>query len=182
MTTFFNAKQAKIAGLELEGNVSLSRISESLNNWSLGGNFTYLYSEVEKSDAQKNETNFNSKRGLQGAAPWMINADLRYEFKNSKNLKRTASLVYNVSAEKIYAVGFGNLDHVYEKPFHQLDFIIQSELSKKIDVKLGIYNILDQTYRLDMGDESTVKINASNLRLEDYKKGVSFNLSFGIKF
>ena len=91
-------------------------------------------------------------------------------------------MVYNVSAEKIYAVGFGNLDHVYEKPFHQLDFIIHSELSKKIDVKLGIYNILDQTYRLDMGDESTVKINASNLRLEDYKKGVSFNLSFGIKF
>lgn len=182
VTTFFNAKQAKIAGLELEGNVSLSRISESLNNWSLGGNFTYLYSEVEKSDAQKGETNFNKKRGLQGAAPWMINADLRYEFKNSNNLKRTASLVYNVSAEKIYAVGFGNLDHVYEKPFHQLDFIIQSELSKKIDVKLGIYNILDQTYRLDMGEDSTVKINASNLRLEDYRKGVSFNLSFGIKF
>lgn len=182
ITTFFNAKQAKIAGLELEGNVNLSRLSENLSNWSLGGNFTYLYSDVQKSDAQKGETNFNKKRGLQGAAPWMANADLKYEYKNSKNLKRTASLVYNVSAEKIYAVGFGGLDHVYEKPFHQLDFILQSELSKKVDVKFGIYNILDQTYRLDMGDKSTVQINTPNLRLEDYKRGISFNLSFGIKF
>lgn len=182
ITTFFNAKQAKLAGVELEGSFNLSRISESLSNLNFGANFTYLYSEVKKSDAQKLETNFNKKRGLQGAAPWMVNADLRYEFKNAKNLKRTASLVYNVSAEKIYAVGFGVLDHVYEKPFHQLDLILQTELSKKVDVKLGIYNLLNQTYRLDMGNQSTITINTPNLRLEDYKRGTSFNLSFGIKF
>lgn len=181
-TTFFNAKQAKLAGVELESSFNLSRISESLSNLNFGANFTYLYSEVKRSDAQKLETNFNKKRGLQGAAPWMVNADLRYEFKNAKNLKRTASLVYNVSAEKIYAVGFGGLDHVYEKPFHQLDLILQTELSKKVDVKLGIYNLLNQTYRLDMGNQSTITINTPNLRLEDYKRGTSFNLSFGIKF
>ncbi len=64
----------------------------------MGANFTYIYSDVEKSDAQKSETNFSKKRGLQGAAPWMLNVDLKYDFKNSKNLKRTASLVYNTSA------------------------------------------------------------------------------------
>ncbi len=182
ITTFFNAKQAKLAGVELEGSFNLGRISENLNKFNFGTNFTYIYSDVERSDAQKLETNFNKKRGLQGAAPWMLNADLKYDFKNSKNLKRTATLVYNVSAEKIYAVGFGGLDHVYEQPFHQLDFIFQSELSKKVDVKLGIYNILNQTYKLEMGKESTINISTPNLLLEDYKRGVSFNLSFGIKF
>ena len=106
-TTFFNAKQAKLAGVELEGSFNLGRISENLNRLNMGANFTYIYSEVEKSDAQKSETNFSKKRGLQGAAPWMLNVDLKYDFKNSNNLKRTASLVYNTSAEKIYAVGFG---------------------------------------------------------------------------
>jgi outer membrane receptor protein involved in Fe transport len=181
-TTFFNAKQAKLAGVELEGSFNLGRISENLNRLNMGANFTYIYSDVEKSDAQKSETNFSKKRGLQGAAPWMLNVDLKYDFKNAKNLKRTASLVYNTSAEKIYAVGFGGLDHVYEQPFHQLDFIFQSELSKKVDVKLGVYNILNQTYKLKMGDESTVNISTPNLLLEDYKKGISYNLSFGIKF
>ena len=181
-TTFFNAKQAKLAGVELEGSFNLGRISENLNRLNMGANFTYIYSDVEKSDAQKSETNFSKKRGLQGAAPWMLNVDLKYDFKNSKNLKRTASLVYNTSAEKIYAVGFGGLDHVYEQPFHQLDFIFQSELSKKVDVKFGVYNILNQTYKLKMGDESTVNISTPNLLLEDYKKGISYNLSFGIKF
>ena len=91
-------------------------------------------------------------------------------------------MVYNTSAEKIYAVGFGGLDHVYEQPFHQLDFIFQSELSKKVDVKLGVYNILNQTYKLKMGDESTINISTPNLLLEDYKKEFLYNLSFGIKF
>ncbi len=86
-TTFFNAKQAKLAGVELEGSFNLGRISENLNRLNMGANFTYIYSDVEKSDAQKSETNFSKKRGLQGAAPWMLNVDLKYDFKNANNLK-----------------------------------------------------------------------------------------------
>jgi hypothetical protein len=41
-----------------------------------------------------------------------VNADLKYEFKNSQNLTNTFSLVYNVSGKKIYGVGFGRLDNV----------------------------------------------------------------------
>ncbi len=48
-------------------------------------------------------------------------------------------------------------------------------------MKFGVYNILNQTYKLKMGDESTVNISTPNLLLEDYKKGISYNLSFGIK-
>ena len=61
----------------------------------MGANFTYIYSDVEKSDAQNLETNFSKKEGLQGAAPWMLNVDLKYDFKMPKSKERTASLVYN---------------------------------------------------------------------------------------
>ena len=183
-TTFFNAKSATLLGAELEGVFNLNTFSENLNRWSLGTNATFIYSDVKRSDAQSEETDFkaNRKRALQGAAPWMLNADLKYDFKNTGNLKRTASLVYNVAGKKIYGVGFGALDNIYEMPFHQLDFILQSELSKKVDVKLGIYNILNDTYRLEMGDRSAVTIYENDLLMEDYKKGTSFNLSVGYKF
>ena len=186
--TYFNAKSANLYGAEIEALLSLRRISENLDRWSVGANATFLHSEVERSDAQKEETHFGEKRTLQGAAPWMVNADLRYEFKNGNNLKRTASLVYNVSGKKIYGVGFGNLDNVYELPFHQLDLIFQGEISKKVDVKLGIFNLLDQQYKLELGQNNKVTIDPeklnepTNYRMEDYRKGTSFNISVGYKF
>lgn len=100
--TYFNSKRAKIIGLEVEGLIGLSRIIEGLDRWSLGANATFMYTDVERSEEQKNETDFlaNRKRKLQGAAPWTVNADLKYEFKNSQNLTNTFSLVYNVSGKK----------------------------------------------------------------------------------
>ncbi|MFC6268856.1 TonB-dependent receptor plug domain-containing protein [Frigoriflavimonas asaccharolytica] len=180
--TFFNAKSATLFGAEAEVNVGLDRISESLSNFSLGANATVLYSDVERSIDQINETNFNDKRTLQGAAPWIVNADLKYEFKNASRLKSTASLVYNVSGKKIYGVGFGNLDNVIELPFHQLDLVLQTEISKNVTAKLGILNILDSTYRLELGENSKVDILSNTLLMEDYKRGTSFNFSVAYTF
>ncbi len=186
--TYYNAKSAILLGAELETVFGLSRISENLKRWSIGANATFIHSEVTQSAAQDRETHFGTKRNLQGAAPWMVNADVKYELKNNNNLKRTLSLVYNVSGKKIYGVGFGNLDHVYEMPFHQLDFILQAEVSKKVDVKLAIFNILNSQYKLNLGTDNKVALDptsssiSTDYRLEDYKKGTSFNISVGYKF
>ena len=180
--TFFNAKSAILLGAEAEMNFGLDRFSENLTGFSFGANATVIYSDVTRSDAQKEETNFENKRTLQGAAPWMINADLKYEYKNTSRLKTTASLVYNVSGKKIYGVGFGNLDNVYELPFHQLDLVLQKEISKNVSAKLAVQNILDSTYRLNLGDENKVEILSDNLRMEDFKRGTSFNMSVAYTF
>ena len=80
--TFFNAKKAELAGLELEGILSLGRISESLDKFTLGVNTTFMYSNVERSEQQLELERPDflgldqlKKRGLQGAAPYVINAD-----------------------------------------------------------------------------------------------------------
>lgn len=184
LTTFYNAKHADILGIELEGVIDLERVAESLNGFTFGANTTIMYSNVERSQQQEQETDYQAgrKRALQGAAPWTVNADLKYEMKSRNNLKHTASLVYNVSGKKIYSVGSFRLDNFYEMPFSQLDFVWNSELSKNWNVKLGINNILNQQYRLELGDRSIVKILESSLRMEDYRKGTSFNLSVGYKF
>ncbi|MBL1220008.1 TonB-dependent receptor [Chryseobacterium sp. L7] len=190
--TFYNADRATLAGVELEGILSLGRISESLNKFTLGANATFMYTDVKRSEEQLKTERPNlpgftddqlHKRGLQGAAPYTINADLKYEYKNSKNLSSTLSVVYNVSGSKIYAVGGSGTDNYYEKPFHQLDFVYQNQITKNWNVKLGIQNILNSKYRVELGDNSyyPVKTNG-NYALNNYFNGVNFNFTVGYTF
>ena len=182
--TFFNAKTATLAGVELEGILSLSRISESLSRWTLGANTTMMYSDVERSADQNQETDVeaNRNRALQGAAPWTVNADLKYEYKNAQNFIKTYSLVYNVSGKKIYGVGFSKLDNIFEMPFHQLDFVYNNQIDKNWNVKLAVQNLLNSEYQLKLGDNSLVQVQESSLLMENYKKGTSFNMTIGYTF
>lgn len=191
--TFFNAKKADLIGVELEGILSLSRISEVLHNFTLGANATIMHSDVERSaDQLKMEEPkwFQAtgeklrKRGLQGAAPYTINADLKYELKNRNNLAHIFSLVYNVSGSKIYATGGAGTDNYYEKPFSQIDFVYQGQLSKNWNVKLGVQNILDSKYKILLGDKSYLPLNIEegNNTLVNYYRGITFNFTVGYTF
>lgn len=182
--TFFNAKHATVAGIELEGILALRRLSESLDKFTLGANATVMHSDVERSAEQKGETDAeaNRKRALQGASPWILNADLKYELKKSNDQNHTVSLVYNVSGKKIYGVGFAKMDNVYELPFHQLDLVYNAQINQNWNIKLGVLNLLNSEYRLTMGDRSLVKVDANSLIMENYKKGTNFNVSVGYKF
>ncbi|WP_415328434.1 TonB-dependent receptor plug domain-containing protein [Chryseobacterium sp. MMS23-Vi53] len=192
--TFFNAKKAELYGIELEGILSLSRISESLKNFTLGANATIMHSNVERSQEQlnmeeptwfKNTGETLHKRGLQGAAPYTINADLKYEIKNRNNLAQTFSLVYNVSGSKIYATGGTGTDNYYEKPFHQVDFVYQGQLTKNWNVKFAVQNILDSKYRILLGEDKSylpLKVEDGSNVLTDYYRGVTFNFTVGYTF
>lgn len=191
--TFFNAKKADLFGIELEGILNLNRISESLNNFTLGANATIMHSDVERSEEQllmEKPVWFDKsgeqlrKRGLQGASPYTINADLKYELKNRSNLAHTFSLVYNVSGSKIFATGGAGTDNYYEKPFHQVDFVYQGQLTKKWNLKFAAQNILDSKYKILLGDESYLPLNleAGNNTLTDYYRGITFNFTVGYTF
>lgn len=189
--TYYNAKKADLAGVELEGIISLGRLSESLDKFTLGANATFMYTDVERSDEQLQLEKPNPeyykgdlhKRGLQGASPYTINADLKYEMKTKNNLSRTLSLVYNVSGSKIYAVGTSGSDNYYEKPFSQLDFIYQEQITKNWNVKAGVQNILNNRYKILLGDNSyyDVQTNGNNI-YTDYFRGINFNLTVGYTF
>lgn len=188
--TYFNAVKADLLGLELEGIINLSRISESLSNFSLGANATFMYTDVERGPEQLDlempigftEDQLN-RRGLQGAAPYTINADLKYDFKKKNSLSRTLSLVYNVSGSKIFAVGSSGTDNFYEKPFNQVDFVYQEQLTKNWNIKFGVQNILNNQYRIELGDDSYYNVNTNdNLQYTNYYRGTTFNFTVGYTF
>lgn len=191
--TFFNAKKAELFGVELEGILSLGRISESLDKFTLGANATIMHSNVERSQQQLDMESpewFDKtgeklrKRGLQGASPYTINADLKYEFKNKNNFAHTFSIVYNVSGSKIYATGGAGTDNYYEKPFSQLDFVYQGQLTKNWNLKFAVQNILDSKYKILLGEHNYTPLNLENNNntLTDYYRGVTFNFNIGYTF
>lgn len=188
--TFLNAKKATLAGIELEAITKLDKISEVLKNFTFGANATFMYSDVERSAEQlllelpKGYTEDQlHNRGLQGAAPFSINADLKYEMKNRQNLNRTISLIYNVSGSKIFAVGSAGTDNFYERPFHQLDLVYQEQFTKNWNLKFGIQNMLDQKYQIQLGEDSYIPVNTSgNLQHTDFYRGVGFNMTVGYTF
>lgn len=176
--TYGNSKKAILLGGELEFLLQLDRISKSLTNLSFGFNTSIMYTNV----TIDNTVETNNDRQLQGASPWLINADLKYEFDFSETWSNTASFVYNVYGKRIFAVGTNGLDHYYEMPFNRLDFVLNSKLSSNWDLKFAVENILNPEYKIELGDESTINITESDLTVKDYKKGVGFSLNLAYTF
>lgn len=181
--SYVNNKIAKLFGAEFEALVQLNRIHENLEGFSVGFNTSLMITEAQV-DKNRFGADFDTykKRNLQGASNWLLNSDLKYEFNIGKDFKNTTSLVYGVYGERIYAVGVAGNDHIYEKPFHKLDFVWSSNIDKKWDLKFSIDNILNPLYKREMGYDSKILIEESSLLLQSYKRGVGFSTSISYSF
>lgn len=190
ITTYGNSKKALLYGTELEFLFQLQRISKSLSNFSFGANASLMDTNVSIEKIFKNNVNNpetissddKPSRKLQGASPWILNADIKYDSEFSKSWKSSMTMVYNIYSKRIFAVGTNGLDSFYEMPYGKLDFIWQNNISKKIDVKFSIDNILDPSYKIEMGKESRVKITESDLTVRDFKKGTGFSINVSYTF
>jgi len=188
--TYGNSNKALLYGAEFEFLFQLERISKSLSNFSVGANASLMDTKVTIEKTFENGVNnpetiavdANPERKLQGASPWLVNADLRYDSEFSEKWKSSMTMVYNVYSKRIYAVGTNGLDNYYEMPFGKLDFIWQNKISDKFDVKLSVDNILNPSYKIEMGQNSRIEITESDLTVREYKKGVGFSMNVSYTF
>jgi outer membrane receptor protein involved in Fe transport len=184
--SYYNNKSATLFGVEFETLIQLSRLNDNLKGASFGFNTSLMHTEAtaEKDRTSQNGTYFDTfeKRQLQGASNWLVNADIKYEFKFTEKWTNTATFVYGVYGERIYAVGIAGLDHVYEKPFHKLDFIWSQNINKAWDVKLSIDNILNPSYERIMGVKSQIPVTENSLTVQSYKRGTGFSIGVSYKF
>jgi outer membrane receptor protein involved in Fe transport len=183
--TYDNSKKALLYGVELEFLLQLNRLSAALSDFSFGFNTSLMYTKVNINTVNSSETIANDKnpsRQLQGASPWIINADLKYEFDFSENWKNTMTLVYNVYGKRIYAVGTNGLDNYYELPFSKLDFVWGNKIGKNWDVKFSADNMLNPLYKIELGSENKVNITETDLTIKDYRRGVGFSVNLSYSF
>ncbi len=140
--SFQNALGATNLGLELEMKKSLETLL-SLPNFSLSVNASYIYSRV---DFEKSES--DRSRPLQGQSPFVVNTALFYQ--NDKS-GWSSSIMYNVMGKRILVAAQLNQGDVaspdiYEMPRHVIDFTLNKKIGKKIELKLGLKDLLAMNF------------------------------------
>ena len=176
--TFQNFPETGIAaGLEFE-------IRKKFRHLYTGLNAAYIYTHVRVPESY-NE--LNSERQLQGASPYLINADIGYEFiYGLDNKHRTyAAIVYNVTGKRIYSVGISGAGNQYQMPVQSLDFILKNKINNSFSIDLSVKNLLNAKYTIkqdvyenqEMPDEITNKVVVNQ-----FQKGLSIGLSLKYSF
>ena len=139
-----------------------------LENFYVGGNYTWSQSNV-KLTAQNLIAQTTNNRPLQGHSEHIVNFQLGYD---NPKWKTQATLLYNISSERIVAAGRQQIPDKYEQPFHQLDFVFSQNLYKGLSTQLSAQNLLDDDVLILQGDEIS----------RQFRRGRFFNLSVRLAY
>ena len=132
--SFQNADSGFAAGLELEFR---KNIAEALD---FNANVSVMYTDVTLPEGG---VYTNSERQLQGASPYIANADITYSPQFGGGRSLSLALVYNLTGPRIHSVGLSGLGDVIQKPMHDLDFTAGWAFCKGLSLNLSVKNILD---------------------------------------
>ena len=136
--SFQNADNGVAAGLEAEFRKQI------VKDLVFSANASYMYTNVILPEGG---VYTNPRRSLQGASPYLANADLTYtpEFRNGDGL--SLSLLYSLQGPRIHAVGIMGLGDVKQMPVHTLDFAGSYRFNERFSVRLAFRNMLDSTIK-----------------------------------
>ena len=145
-----NVGSGQLYGVELEFRKNLDFFAESLRNFNLSGNVTFVQSQIDMTDLEFNarksfertgET-IDDTRQMAGQAPYVLNLGLSYSNTESG---WESGLFYNVKGETLEVVGVGLYSDVFFQPFHSVNFSLSKRIGKDkntlIDFKVA--NILN---------------------------------------
>jgi TonB-dependent receptor len=174
--TYLNVgDDASIYGLELEARKNVLKSDDTVENeYSLnaGLNASVLFSKVNL-DSNSIAQFQQATSQLEGATPFLMNADVTFNKKYSEN-ELTTSLVFNYFSDRVYSIGTRGFENIIEKGIPTLDLVSSLKIGKKFNVNFKATNILNPSFQLSR-DSST---SASNVVLSNYKKGVNLSLGF----
>ncbi|MFH4964692.1 TonB-dependent receptor [Gaetbulibacter sp. M235] len=183
---FRTGDKANIYGVEVELRKNLLRNTDEDAILSFGFNATYMKTEQDLYDQVSGTYNlsFNrSKEELQGASPFILNADINYS-PVFNNYKPTANLVFSYFSDRIDALGSGQLGNVIEKSVSTLDFIWKNNINNKLEINLSAKNLLNPTVKYiretTLGD--VVITSANGKGVSNYKRGMDLGLQLKYKF
>jgi TonB-dependent receptor len=155
-----NADSASIQGVEVEFLKELGFLGSFGDMFFMQGNVTYQWDReltpgssggdvsCEKRDDSGNVV--ANDCSLSGASEYMANFMVGFDSPNSKH---TASLIYNVFSERLFAFGRFGPDAV-EQPFHSLDFTYFWYPTDRMTLKFKAQNILDSSVEIQRTDDS----------------------------
>ena len=167
--TFRNADNGMAAGIELEIRKTLT---EALR---VGVNGTYMYTNVKLPDGG---VYTNKERALQGASPYLVNADITYSPRFGDNRQLNLALLYNLQGPRIHAVGISGLGDITQRPVHTLDMAASYRFGERTELKLQLTDLLNRPLIF----EQDVPQTGRSIEVERYRTGIGFELGIAFKF
>ena len=178
--SFENTQRAWSAGLEVEARQTFAQLSTHpfLQRLGVTLNASLIASRVVLTEEQGRVQ--RSNRALQGQSPYIVNAGFFFQEDESGWL---ASLLYNVTGPRLYAVGSISQDpDVYELPRHQLDLTVARRFGAHFEVKAGVQDLLNQQVRLTQDTNTDGRITGIDENIARYRRGQYSTLSVTCRF
>lgn len=173
-----NVEEGTVYGVELEWRYELGNLFEALEGLSVGGNASYVDSEVsippdELAFERLGDPDFADTRPLLGQSDYIFNFDLSY---TNYDIGTSATVAVNHVGERLSLVTIGTLEDVYERPATQVDVIVSQRLVRGWKMKVAAKNLLDPVH------EQTIQHGDQTLVWERYKRGRTYSISFTYDF
>ena len=113
---------------------------------------------------------------MQGASPYLINADINYAptFRNQTRL--ITSLLYNVQGPRIHAVGINGAGDEKQEALHTLDFVANYQLNEHFSLKLQVTDLLNQDVVFKQETKTGRKVE-----VERYERGTGIEIGFSYR-
>lgn len=176
LKTFDNVSDHAIAaGLEAELRKNLFSVAEK-HYLDMGVNASYIYSRIELEPRWFVQ---NTSSTLEGAAPYILNADLTYSFVNDK-VSLNAAVVMNYMSDKVHTIGTRGYNNLIEERITTLDFVGAIKFNNQLEFRFKAMNLLNPEYRLTREGATEEAIPAVVIR--GYKKGVNLDIGITYKF
>ncbi len=149
-----NVGDGQVYGAELEFRQSLFIINESLKNFSVLTNFTYVESRIKMSTTEYESRVANARQGqtieeyrdMAGQAPYIVNAGISYNGGTDGFWKGfEAGFYYNLQGPTLQIVGIADRPDIYSVPFHSLNFNSSKTLGqkKRFQINFKVDNVLN---------------------------------------
>ena len=175
--TYLNVgDDASVYGLELEARKNLYEIEDKDLKIVGGINTSFLVSKVNLDESSIAQFT-NTSSDLEGATPFLLNADISINKKYNDNTL-ICSLVFNYFSERVYSIGTRGFENVLEKGIPTLDLVSSYEFNKNYSIKLKATNLLNPDFQLARAGFN----GGDNVVLSNYKKGVNLSLGFTYNF
>jgi Outer membrane receptor proteins, mostly Fe transport len=165
VNTFLNANSGMAAGMEIEFRKTLPA------GFLMGMNASYIYTNVI---LPENGVYTDDNRALQGASPYMVNADLSYRHSFDESRTMQLTMLYNLQGPRIHAVGINGVSNVVQEAVNTLDFAGSYQWSEHFCLKIKMKNILNEDIKLTQKIESM----AEKIVVQHHKIGVGFEIGF----
>ncbi|MFR9649629.1 MAG: TonB-dependent receptor [Rikenellaceae bacterium] len=142
------------------------------NKLSLGVNGSYIFTEAKVDMATD-----TSGSQLEGAAPYIVNADLSMVMNRQRRVF-TNTVVFNYVSDKTYTIGTIGYNDIIEKATMTLDFVSSAKINDKLTLSLKAKNLLNSDFVLERESSTTTE----SIVLSRYKKGIDVSVGLSLSF